>query len=295
MKHKITLLTFSAFLALVLCSYRPGAAHDGQTNTTGSDGGTAACGGGGCHNSSLSTGLGTTLEFDSAGTPVTSYVPGGSYTVKITATNNTGSTLSKFGFQMVSVTAASEGGSSNVQAGTWSATLPSSVRNTSTALSGLPIPVIEQSGYLSPASGTGGTGTVYTQTISWTAPAAGTGDVMFFGTIQAVNNNGNESGDKSQQAAPVTINEAVVAPNGINDVTLANAIRIYPTVTTGVVNVKSALSELSYEVYNVEGALHTQGTLSGSQSIDLSGMAGGIYLIRLHSGNNTAIYKVIKN
>ncbi|MBS1686706.1 MAG: hypothetical protein JSS76_18345 [Bacteroidetes bacterium] len=105
MKHKITLLTFSAFVAVLLCSYRPGPAHDAGANCTGSDGGTTACGGAGCHTSSLSSSLGTTLEFDSAGTPVTSYVPGGSYTVKITATNATGSTLPKFGFQLVSITA----------------------------------------------------------------------------------------------------------------------------------------------------------------------------------------------
>lgn len=277
MKHKITLLTFSFLLALVLCSYRPGAAHDGQTNTTGSDGGTSACSGGGCHGGSLSSALGTTLEFDSAGVPVTSYVPGGNYTVKITATNSTGLTLPKFGFQMVSITAASSGGSNNVQAGTWSSTLPATVRNTTTAFSGLTIPVIEQSGYLTPASGTGANGTVYTETISWTAPAAGTGDVMFFGTIQAVNNNGNESGDKSQQATPLTITEAVAGPNSINDPALISAIRVYPTVTSGVVNVKSTLPDLSYEVYNVEGALHTQGTISGSQSINLSGTASGIY------------------
>lgn len=296
MKHKFTLLTFSALVAVLLCSYRPGPAHDAGANTTGSDGRTAACGGSGCHSSSLSTNLATTLEFDSAGVPVPSYVPGGTYTVKITATNSTGLTLPKFGFQVVSITAGSAGGNANVQAGTWSSSLPSSVRNTTTAQSGLPIPVIEQSGYLSPASGTGSAGTVYTETITWTAPAAGTGDVMFYGTIQAVNNNGNESGDKSQQAAPLTITEAVVAPNGINDPTLAGAIRIYPTVTSGTVTIQSTVAGLSYEVYGTDGALHTHGTMiSDRTTLDLSGLAGGIYLIRMQSQGKAAIYKVVKN
>lgn len=298
MKHKITLLTFSAFVAVLLCSYRPGPAHDAGANCTGSDGGTTACGGAGCHTSSLSSSLGTTLEFDSAGTPVTSYVPGGSYTVKITATNGTGSTLPKFGFQLVSITAGSAGGNNNVQAGTWSASLPGSVRNTTTSQSGLPIPVIEQSGFLSPASGSGGSGTIYTESISWTAPAAGTGDVMIYGVIQAVNATGNQSGDKSQQASPLTITEAVAGPNGVYDVTLTNAISIYPTVTSGAVNIaaKATISDLSYEVYGIDGALHTQGTIAGAHTtIDLSGLAAGMYLIRMYSQNHTTTYKVIKN
>ena len=295
MKHKITLLTFSALTAILLCSYRPGPAHDAGANCTGSDGANHACGGGGCHGSSLSTSLGTTLEFDSAGIPVASYVPGASYTVKITATNATSLSLPKFGFQLVSITAASSGGSSNVQAGTWSSSLPATVRNTTTSQSGLPIPVIEQSGFLTPASGTGANGTVYTETISWTAPATGTGDVMIFGTIQAVNATGNENGDRSQQASPLTITEAVAAPNAVNDLTLGNAIRLYPTVTSGVVTVQSTLTDLSYEVYNIEGALHTRGSISGSQAeISLSG-ASGIYLIRMHSQGQSATYKVIKN
>ena len=213
MKQKIALFAFFGLISILLCSYRPGAAHDAGVDATGSDGGTTACGGGGCHSGSLSTSLGTTLEFDSAGVPVTSYVPGGSYTVKITATNATGLTLSKFGFQMVSVTDASAGTTATVQAGTWSTSLPTSVRNTTTTQSGLTTPFIEQSGYLTPSSGTGGAGTVYTETISWTAPTAGTGTVRFFGVIQAVNNNGNQSGDKSQQASPLSITEAVNCPS----------------------------------------------------------------------------------
>ncbi len=365
MKNKITLLTFSALVAVLLCSYRPGPAHDAGANCTGSDGGTAACGGGGCHTSTLTSSLGTVLEFDSAGTPVTSYVPGGSYSVKITATNGTSSSLPKFGFQLVSITAASAGGNSNAQAGTWSSSLPGSVRNTTTSQSGLTIPVIEQSGFLSPSSGTGGSGTVYTETINWTAPAAGTGDVKIYGVIQAVNATGNQSGDKSQQATPLTITEATSCPSasisagattltaspsngtsytwhlngnvvngatsstytptasgsytvdvttsgsctstagavnfvvaGINDPTLTNALSVYPTITSGTVNiaVNAAISDLNYEVYGIDGAQHAHGIIAGDHAtLDLSGLATGMYLVRMHSQNNTATYKVIKN
>lgn len=368
MKQRISLFVFFGLISLVLCSYRPGAAHDGGTDATGSDGNTAACGGGGCHNSSLSTGLGTTLEFDSAGTPVSAYYPGITYTVKITATNSTGLTLPKFGFQLASVTEASAGTTSTVQAGTWPTSgLPTSVRYTSPAQSGLPTPFIEQSGFLTPASGTGGAGTIYTETISWTAPVAGTGTVKIFGALQAVNATGNQSGDKSQQATPLTITEAASCPSvslaasgntltaspsggtsytwylngnvvsgaasstytptasgsytvdvastggctgtsgavaftvaGINGPSLSAALQVYPTVTSGVVNIKinANMGALTYNVYDINGRSYETGTIAAGSNgtmIDMTKLSSGLYIISLTDQNHTASYKVIKN
>jgi hypothetical protein len=368
MKQRISLFVFFGLISLILCSYRPGAAHDGGADATGSDGNTAACGGGGCHNSSLSTGLGTTLEFDSAGTPVSVYYPGVAYTVKITATNNTGLSLPKFGFQLASVTEASAGTGSTVQAGIWPTTgLPTGVRNTPTSVSFLNTPFIEQSGFLSPASGTGGAGTVYTETISWTAPAAGTGTVKIFGALQAVNATGNQSGDKSQQATPLTITEATSCPSvslaasgttltaspsggtsytwylngnvvsgatsstytptasgsytvdvassggctgtsgavaftvaGINDPSLSAALQVYPTVTSGVVNVKinANMGALTYNVYDINGRSYETGTIAAGSSntaIDMAKLSSGLYIISIADQNRTASYKIVKD
>ncbi|MCW3125680.1 MAG: hypothetical protein JWO03_1338 [Bacteroidetes bacterium] len=268
MKQRITLFVFFGLVSLILCSYRPGPAHDGGANATGSDGATHACGGGGCHGSSLSTGLGTTLEFDSAGVPVSVYYPGISYTVKITATNATGLTLPKFGFQLTSVTDASAGTGTPAQAGTWPSTgLPTGVRYTTTAQSGLSTPFIEQSAFLSPSSGTGGAGTVYTETISWTAPAAGTGTVQFFGTIQAVNATGNESGDKSQSAIPVVITEVVSCPS----------VSISATTTTLTASPSGATSYTWYlNGSPVSGATSSTYTpvASGSYTVDVASAGG---------------------
>ncbi|HWB62956.1 MAG TPA: choice-of-anchor V domain-containing protein [Chitinophagales bacterium] len=208
MRQKTLLLFFAAAVcAVFVYAYPHGLAYQNGQDATGASGG-GGCGGGGCHGTTTS--LGTTVELDTAGVPVTTYRPGQSYTVKIKATNSTSSTLPKFGFQLSAVKA-SGAGSNPVDAGTWGSTLPSNVRNTSTSWSGLGETIIEQSNAITATSGSGGSGTTYVESISWTAPAAGTGSVVIYGSLNAVNGNGSESGDKSQKATQITITEAVAA------------------------------------------------------------------------------------
>jgi|GEM_PF-1977662 len=205
MKQKITLFLFFGLLSFLLSSYRGGdAAQNGQdcTGATGSSG----CS---CHGSSTS--ISTTVELDSAGVPVTSYVPGHAYTIKISATNGTTSTLPKFGFQLTAVQSSSAGTGSAVDAGTWGS-VPTGVQLTTPASSGLPINIVEQSTAITATSGTGANGTVYSESIPWTAPAAGTGSVAIYGIVNAVNGNGSSSGDKNNAASPVTITEAASCP-----------------------------------------------------------------------------------
>lgn len=200
MKQKIVLVLFVVLALVTLCSSSGGYG----SNRTGVKGGTTGCGS--CHGSTTS--IGTTIELDSAGIAVNSYRPGGSYTVKLKATNATGATLPRFGCQMSVTKLANAGTSSATQAGTWG-TMPAGMQNSG----GTPA-LIEHSQPLSPTTGTGANGTVYSIAVPWTAPVAGTGSVKLYGLINAVNNNGNDdSGDKYQLATAVTITEAtVVAP-----------------------------------------------------------------------------------
>jgi Secretion system C-terminal sorting domain len=370
MKQKITLVFAVLFFSLVLSSYRNGAGGNGY-DCTGAEGAGAgasgaACSGGGCHGSTTS--LGVTVELDSAGTAVTSYHPGVAYTVKITGTNSTGSTLPKFGFQLATVTAASAGTSTAAQAGTWG-TVTSPVQNTSTGSSGLNIPIIEQRSAITATSGTGGSGTTYTESISWTAPAAGTGSIMLYGVINAVNGDGNaSSADKSQTATPVTITEAVSCPTvtvtisqsghvltatstgatsyqwylngtvisgatsstytasttgaytcmattaggcsgtssaynfstaGINELSLSDAIQVYPTLTENSVNVKvnASLGAISYTIYSLDGKVHGAGSIAAgttAATIDLSTASAGLYIIRMEDQHSAVSFKVVK-
>ena len=207
MKQRIVLFLFAGLMAFILSSYSGGYGQNGGDDT----GASGASGGCSCHNSTTS--LGTKVELDSAGIPVTSYHPGVAYTVKISGTNNTThTTLKRFGFQLATVKATGAGSSSAVQAGTWG-TMPASVQNTTAAVwsGGTPnFSIIEQSSaILDSGSTTGGVGSRYIESIPWTAPAAGTGSIKIYGIINAVNFNNSSSGDYAQVATPVTITEAV--------------------------------------------------------------------------------------
>jgi hypothetical protein len=204
MRTGVLLTFFGALAWIAVYSYQNGAAQYGID-------GTGASGGGGCtcHNSATTDG--TRVELDSAGVAVTSYHPGTVYTVKISAANGSTSTLPKYGFQVTAVQAAGAG-SNPVNAGTWGSSLPANVQNTDPSVSGLTETIIEQSNPISPASGSGGNGTTYIESIPWTAPAAGTGSVILFGVVNEVNANGSSSGDKYQVATSVTITEAANVP-----------------------------------------------------------------------------------
>ncbi len=231
MRNKILLGVFGIAAMAVLM----GNSNGYNSNRTGANSTTTGCGGG-CHGSTTS--IGTVIEMDSAGTPVTVYHPGVAYTVKISATNNTTTTnLSKYGFQLCAVKITGAGTSSATQGGTWG-TLPAGTQQ-----NGGTLKYIQHNQVLSPVSGTGGVGTVYTISIPWTAPAAGTGSVKFYGLINAVNNNGNDdSGDKYQLAnaitvteyvAPVTASVSISETSGTNPTCQGSSVTFTATPTNG--------------------------------------------------------------
>ncbi len=164
-----------------------------SSDVTGATGATSGCGSG-CHGTAATSAIATTVYLDSAGTRVTHYVPGRSYTIIISAVNNTSGSLPNFGFELAAVRLAGSGSSTVTDAGTWG-TLPSGYRNLTVGSRH----IIEQSTRLSPSTGSGGGGgaTTYTVRMPWTAPSAGTGAVKLYGILNAINNNStDDAGDK---------------------------------------------------------------------------------------------------
>ncbi|NCX95021.1 MAG: hypothetical protein EBX41_01180 [Chitinophagia bacterium] len=168
-------------------------------NVTGSTGaGTGANQGCSCHGSQNGS-IDVSVELDSAGTAVNHYTPGGSYTIKISGVNNSSSSLPKFGFQLSAVLANATPAGGNtmagqpgaMQAGTWGTSLPT---GTSSITVGS-LFLIGHSTPLAAATGTGGSGTTYVQSIPWTAPAANSGAVVIYGVLNAVNGNSASNGD----------------------------------------------------------------------------------------------------
>ena len=157
--------------------------------------GAANCSGGGCHISiSSSTGLSATVSLMSGSSTVTSYTPGSSYTIRISATNLSTSTLPRFGYQVSARHSTGNAGTMTAPAGSHISS-PSGVT------------VCEHSSALLCTTGSGGTGTTYVMDVPWNAPAAGTGAVTLRATVNAVNFSSDALGDISRNAT-ATITEA---------------------------------------------------------------------------------------
>ncbi len=207
MKKKFILLP----LVLGLIYLVVGSNSGGAGIMSGVDGtGATNTGGCSCHTSSTATTV--AIELDTAGgTPVTHYVAGGSYTIKITGTNTSTSSLPAFGFQVAAVKLTGAGTAAAVNAGTLATTgLPATCQNTAVGS----INVVEQNNTIPVTTGTGTTGSTYVvSSIPWTAPVAGTGSVKLYGVINAVNNTGGTGGDKwNNNSVTITELSAPVSP-----------------------------------------------------------------------------------
>ena len=314
MKIKLLLaLVFVSFLTLVISSYKEGPDYNGFYECTGATGVASGCSGtnGGvtCH-SNNTTSNNVVIELDSAGSPVKSYYPGHTYTVKLSGTNGTGANLPYFGFQITSVFLAGAGAQGTVQpAGTWdSAAVPSNVRymqagpQSCGTCSGYNIPVIEHNTQIPATSGSGGNGTTYVESFTWSAPPHGSGTVLLLADLNAVNDDQTVTGDYSQ-AARDTITEAVAT--GISTInTDLSGFSVYPTLMNDNVtlsfNVKEA-SNVSVSLVSMEGqtvrTFMTQESLgqgSFKRTFNVDGLSTGVYLVRLQIGNSSLVSKVVK-
>lgn len=190
MKQKTLLTIFGlAFLAFVFSSNSGGRASSGGSGNTGAPGeGTCAS----CH-SGGSFGASLTIQVFNAGTttPVTNYMPGTTYDLKVTVSNSSGAPAG-YGFQMVALK-----NSTNTNTGTW--TTPGSNTKIGTAGS--------RSYVEHGVGGTYSASNIFTT--KWVAPASGTGSVTFYSAGNVVNGNGGTSGDSPTSSVSLTLSEFV--------------------------------------------------------------------------------------
>jgi len=151
-----------------------------------------------CHSGTATTNA--TIANITTNIPATGYVPGTTYTI---TANVTYAGKTRFGFEV------SPQNSAGVQKGTITITDPTNTKIVSTK-------------YVTHTSA-GNTGTgARSWSFNWTAPAAGTGAVTFYGSLLAANNNGSESGDLTyltsttvMETVPCSITAAITAPDTI--------------------------------------------------------------------------------
>jgi len=190
------LLSFFAILSyVVLTSSSGGRATAANSANTGAPSETTTCSG--CHGGSFGT-VTTTLNITKNSVSVTSYQPDSTYDVNITITNSTGSPT-RWGFQMTALRTPS-----NTALAGWS-NFPTNV-NVRTLSNGRTY--IEHINKL----------TVSSNSFKWKAPASGSGNVTFFYSAIASNNNGGSNGDGvgsgskvlTEQVAAVSISNSSV-------------------------------------------------------------------------------------
>ncbi len=209
-----------------------------------------SCAGGGCHNSnSAATSVAAISLLDNTtNLPVTEYEGGKTYKILMTGNNTS---LNQFGFQLRET-------------------------NNKGIFSGFPTNVGKQGlGFITHSSRLNKTGPIFSIQITWTAPAAGSGTVSFDGLINAVNGNGNNSGDAVSAVKTTTYNEKVTTTFALTCANITNSgSLISGAAASGVsfsVPYTGATSGASYSAVNTNStgvtgltATLTAGTYSGT-------------------------------
>lgn len=237
-------------------------------------GGNATCTS--CHSGTAI--LATTQASITSNIPAAGYTPGTQYVITATVTYAGRST---FGFEV----------SPQNSAGTKLGTIGLiSSSTTKTVSSGKYITQTQ-------AGATGTTGS-HTWTFNWTAPAAGSGAVTFYGAFLAANGNGSSSGDQTYktsytvaEAVASGVNELEANTNALTVINLSNALHIS-------YNAQSAASS-NVELYNLNG------TLVGSSSFDKQNagkvelnfdlnqnLSTGIYIVKVQQGTQVLTKKI---
>jgi trimeric autotransporter adhesin len=201
-KSFILLPIVCAAVYIITAGHSTGPGFSGIERTGASGTGTT-CGGSGCHISIMPTGIVPTVSLLSGTTPVTTYTGGGSYTIRVSATNPTSTSWPRFGYQVSACAGTTSVGSMVAPVGS----------HTITAAG---IKVCEHlSGSIACTSGTGGMGTTYVVDVPWTAPAAGTGTVTLRAVVNAVNGTGSTDGDYSIATSSTVTEASTTGPTPI--------------------------------------------------------------------------------
>jgi hypothetical protein len=292
---KITLLAIAgtALTAYIfLCGYKEGPALYSGWECTGAETDNtnpAGCySGGSCHSSAATPGITLSLVLDSAGKATTQYVPGMSYKIVLTGVNTTTNSLPTHGFQIAAITGTTPVAATGFDAGTFPGPFAPNTHYAPPATY-FDVGTVEHGIQLAPVSGTGGTGTVYADTVIWTAPTSGTGTISIWAALNAVNNNGVADRGDLWNTMHIVISES---PSGIASITDNNTAKVYPNPfslnTTFLLPTEVSTGMLS--LYDITGREVRQVPFSGKQvTVERGNLGTGIYFYRIVNENNVTM------
>jgi hypothetical protein len=249
-----------------------GGAAAGRTGAPGEQNCTA------CHAGSAQSGTNeNVLTVLSGTTPVTQYTPGQQYTVTLGMTSNP----SKKGFQATALTSA------NAMAGAFTGQAGNTAINGTT----------KKYANHTLSSNTSTTAPLWTW--SWTAPAAGTGDVTFYVATNKTNNNNNDNGDVIYLSQHV-FSEASSA--GIETITFNNNVVIGADNESNKVTIVydlNQMSKMAVNIVDINGkSVYNKNTINGQIGknhfdVSTSDLKSGMYIVNFFIDNKPFSKKIL--
>lgn len=281
MIRNILLIAFTFIASAVIISASTDTAHSNgagaPTGNTGSPADNKTCAQVTCH-PGPATAIVNAITSD---VPVSGYVPGSTYTITATVTDPA---LVKFGFQI------SPQSPTGTLLGTMAIIDANKTKFTSSA-----------NKYITHKStGTSFPGHTATWSFSWTAPAAGTGAVTFYGAFNFTNNNNNSTGDVIHTST-LTVSEGLGV--GIDDQNELASLNIYPNPVADQLHLTYYLSQqqaVTISLFNLSGsriavlANETQQAGTYNPSFSFDEFAKGVYVLELKAGAQSFLKKVVK-
>ncbi len=275
MKKTIYTLFFGSLLfvggSILLTSSSNGRAFAANDGNTGAPGEGQTCRS--CHGGGFGTTVSITLK-DSTGFPVSDYVPGKVYDVDVSI--NTTGTAQRYGFQMVTLTG------NSIPYNAWSQ--PSA--NTRIASAG-------QRDYAEHR----GKSMTNSFSTKWTAPVAGTGDIVFYAGGAAVNNDGSTSGDGGNTTS-LTISEDV--STSVTEFSIADKLVLYPNPAEEKLFIQNSNSESligMIRIIDLSGKLIEEQSLTvdtnDQNTVNLTNLTPGVYMLQIITNNQGSITKRI--
>lgn len=229
------------------------------------------CGSVGCHFSGAFDPVARIEVIDQNDQLVSKYVPGEQYTIRLNA-DVTGNPAG-YGFQIVSLKNSDNTGLMGFS------DFPNNVREV----------IIGDRQYVEQSNRLGGIPIQF----SWTAPETGTGNVDFYAVVNAVNGNGNTSGDGAD-TTNISLEEDLMSST-FEDLVSAQT-KVWPNPAFDRINISSEEEIQSVRIINYLGQVVYQSQNDPSNSIDVSSIETGIYILELGNGSgDKEIHQVLIN
>ncbi|MCH2042771.1 MAG: T9SS type A sorting domain-containing protein [Saprospiraceae bacterium] len=267
MKLRFIYFAFAAgLLVFLLQSSSSGAGAAFNADYTGSFHSSAACTN--CHSNSGNFGTTTfSIQVLDNGNPVTSYIPGQTYTVQTTVVASSGSP-SRYGSQAVALLS-----SNNNQAGSFGSPTTGGTRITN----------ISGRSYLEHGGGNNTTGVF---SAPWTAPTTGSGTVIFHG-IGLAANGGSTAGDDVSSQITVSLTETVITTITYTQASLCgdDNTTYSPTIT--------GTTGGSYSLINTTGNANAAFNSTTGEITPSNAAASGSFTVEYDYGTGTSTVDII--